>query len=29
VIKDWRRFAMRLATLEGLGQAGLTRVLFG
>jgi homoserine kinase type II len=29
VIKDWRRFAMRLATLEELGQAGLTRVLFG
>ncbi len=27
VIKDWRRFAMRLATLEGLGDAGLRRVL--
>ncbi len=29
VIKDWRRFAMRLATLEGLGDSGLRRVLFG
>jgi homoserine kinase type II len=28
VIKDWRRFAMRLSTLEGLGEAGLTRTLF-
>ncbi len=27
VIKDWRRFAMRLRTLEELGDAGLRRVL--
>jgi homoserine kinase type II len=27
--KDWRRFAMRLATLERLGSAGLDRVLWG
>jgi homoserine kinase type II len=29
VLKDWRRFAMRLETLEALGDAGLARVLFG
>ncbi len=27
--KDWRRFAMRLATLEALGEAGLRQVLRG
>jgi homoserine kinase type II len=25
--KDWRRFALRLATLEALGQGGLAQVL--
>jgi homoserine kinase type II len=29
VIKDWKRFAMRLAALEALGERGLEAVLFG